>query len=138
MADHEPISTREEILILLEEYTSLRTEILQRNSVLNQCFTIFAAVAIAALGLLASHVWLIGLIIIVLAPPIVFMVWRLILFDTLKAAGRVREIEAAVNEIAGKRLMVWETDHGLPKVGRKPRWDFIKRGRIDSNEDHKK
>jgi hypothetical protein len=62
---------------------------------------------------------------------LIFFAFKTVEFDTLAAAGRIREIECAINELAGEKILVWETDHGLYAVNYaarfKPFRDGLKR-----------
>jgi hypothetical protein len=125
------LTVQDEVAILLAEYTSLRNELQQRNTVLNQTYATGAAVMAGALGLLGTPLWQAGLVLIIVLPlPLVFFTLML-RYDVEDAAGRVREIENAINQLAGKRLLVWETDHGLKAVSYVDRIKTVLRGRSD-------
>jgi hypothetical protein len=115
--------------ILLAEYSTLRDELLQRNTVLNQTFAIGSAVVAAALSLLSSPIWAVGLILILVLPaPLTFFALML-QYDTEQAARRLREIESAVNELAGKELLVWETRNGILSISYIDRMKIVLSGR---------
>ncbi len=129
--DESQVTAQDKINILLTEYSTLRDELLQRNTILNQTFGIAAIFATAALSLLATSLFEVGIIMIVNLPlPLAFFTLML-RFDTDAAANRVREIEARINEIAGSRLLVWETDNGLYKVAYLDRVRSVLSGKWD-------
>jgi hypothetical protein len=37
-------------------------------------------------------------------------------FDSRNAAARISQLEAAINEKAGSKLLAWESDFGLPSA----------------------
>ena len=111
------ISPRDEIAILLAEYGTLRDELLQRNTILNQTFFIAATLGAALIGLLLTSLWVLAVVLIIFSPIPILITTLLIRFDTYKAAARIRDIESAVNKIANKRLLIWETDNGRYKIG---------------------
>jgi hypothetical protein len=41
------------------------------------------------------------------------LAYRFIQIDIIEASNNVRGLEAAVNELAGKRLLTWESEHGI-------------------------
>ena len=118
MADPQPnLSRMEEIQILLAEYNTLRTELLQRNT------TAFQALGVAGTAFIAVIVFTFtqsiwgGLILLVILPTLIWIVLRMFDFDTRNAAVRIAELEAAINDKAGSKLLAWETDYGLPSLG---------------------
>jgi hypothetical protein len=54
-------------------------------------------------GAVVTAVLLIGLL----------LAYRFIQIDIIEASNNVRGLEAAVNELAGKRLLTWESEHGI-------------------------
>lgn len=117
MADKLSTSAQDEITILLAEYATLRDELLQRNTMLNQMFAIAGTIGTAVVGLAVTSLWAVSIVLLLASPiPLVFFA-TMLRFDTYAAGTRIREIEVAINEIAGRRLLVWETDHGRQVVG---------------------
>jgi len=53
---------KDKVQIILEEYKSLRTEILQRNTVLNQIYAGCGAAFVGIVGLMLVHSFLAGLV----------------------------------------------------------------------------
>lgn len=127
------ISPQDEIVILLAEYGSLRNELLQRNTILNQTFFIAATLGAALIGLLLTSLWWLAVVLMIFSPVPILFTTLLIRFDTYKAAVRVREIENTINAIAKKRLLVWETDNGRYKVGPLKRIKWVMSGAKESD-----
>ena len=112
------VGTKEKLQVLLAEYSSLRAEILQRNTVMNQFLTtsITASVAIVGLTILHQSV-IVGLLIGCLLVLVIFFVATVISFDTRKAAQHVQKLETRINALAGDKLLEWETENGILRVG---------------------
>jgi hypothetical protein len=68
---------------------------------------------------------------LVVLSNIIFVVLRLIEYDTLAAANRVRELEKIINSYAGKTLLKWETERGLYVIGYPERGKYIAQGYAD-------
>jgi hypothetical protein len=119
------MSTSDKVNSLLFEYNSLRSEIMQRNSVFNQYCVISVPASVAAVSVVTSAFPPLGIILFLVICCLLYVVFRIIEFDTLAAAARVRELEAQINEMAGERLLTWETDHGLNQVGYRDRFRYI-------------
>jgi hypothetical protein len=122
MIEPVPLTSKEKVQILLAEYSTLRTEILQRNSVLNQILTVGGASLLAIISFLFARQELIALfmglaLLFIVLPCLAIYAIGTVDFDTLAAAQRLREIESAINKMADERLLIWETDNGLYKVG---------------------
>jgi len=120
-----PFSTSDKVNSLLFEYNSLRSEIMQRNSVFNQYCVISVPASVAAVSVVTSAFPPLGIVLFLVICCLLYVVFRIIEFDTLAAAARVRELEAQINEMAGERLLTWETDHGLNSVGYRDRFRYI-------------
>jgi hypothetical protein len=118
----------ESISILMEEYKSLRAEILQRNTVLNNFLTVSVVATVSLFVYMWKENFLIAVLLLIVLANVIFVVFKCVEFDTLAAAARVREIEGHVNSKAKERLLLWETDHGLYTVGYGDRGQHIKQG----------
>jgi hypothetical protein len=125
MTAHPVMSTNDKVQALLFEYNSLRSEIMQRNSVFNQYCVISVPASVAAVSVVTSAFPPLGIVLFLVICCLLYVVFRIIEFDTLAAAARVRELEAQINEMAGERLLTWETDHGLNSVGYRDRFRYI-------------
>jgi len=132
MAENVQIQFEEEekVKILLQEYATLRNEILTRTNNLFQLF------GIGAMGA--------GLIVLLKDPQLQLPLWSwlallcwlfvfLFFFFTIgsdirKASWRVRRIEEDINRRSGETLLVWETLYGggAPNRVRNKDIDFSK------------
>jgi hypothetical protein len=122
---HSQMSTNDKVLTLLAEYSSLRSEILQRNSVFNQYCVISVPASVAAVSFAYTAFPPAGILLFLVIGALLYTVFRIIEFDTLAAASRVRALEKTLNEMAGERLVTWETDCGLDTVGYRDRFRYI-------------
>jgi hypothetical protein len=122
---------KDKVEILMEEYKSLRGEILQRNTVFNNFITVSATATVTLFAFIVLHYLIFGFSLLIILASVMFGLFKLVEFDTLAAADRVREIEQEINQRAGERLLVWETDHGLYTVPYGPRGRHILRGFIE-------
>jgi hypothetical protein len=125
MDAHPQMSTNEKVLTLLAEYSSLRSEIMQRNSVFNQYCVISVPASVAAVSVVTSASPPLGIILFLVIGALLYVVFRIIEFDTLAAAARVRVLEKQLNEMAGERLVTWETESGLNTVGYRDRFRYV-------------
>ncbi len=122
----QPIAPFEKIQILLAEYATLRDEVLQRDSSLNQFIVIGGATVVAivaAVGTMAAYkisaLWL-GVSFVGLLGTdalLVFVGFKMVEFDVLRIAERLLELESAINELAGEQLLAWETTRGIALQG---------------------
>jgi len=125
MDAHPQMSTNDKVLTLLAEYSSLRSEIMQRNSVFNQYCVISVPASVAAVSVVTSASPPLGILLFLIIGSLLYIVFRIIEFDTLAAATRVRVLEKQLNEMAGERLVTWETENGLNTVGYRDRFLYI-------------
>jgi hypothetical protein len=116
------VSDGEKIDILLAEYSTLRNEVLQRNSVLNQFLLVVltGGVGLATFSIQNGHDK-IGVLMLGFLPLIAFLGFKIIEFDTPAASARLKELEKALNGMAGSRLLTWETNRGLQTAGYRQR-----------------
>jgi hypothetical protein len=125
MDAHPQMSTNDKVLTLLSEYSSLRSEIMQRNSVFNQYCVISVPASVAAVSFAYTAFPPAGIILFLVIGILLYVVFRIIEFDTLAAATRVRWLEKKLNEMAGEQLVTWETDCGLNTIGYRDRFRYI-------------
>lgn len=103
-------SEEEKVKILLNEYNTLRAEIIARIGHSYQLI----GVGVAAI-LLLFYLWPIGNIfwaMLAIATTILAIAFWIWLRDTLKASERIREIELDVNQRVGEDLLIWENIWG--------------------------
>ena len=105
--------TNDKITILLHEYDSLRSEVVQRYIGAFQ-LGVGGSTALAAFGawrLLVNDytsIVLVALGFVVLA----FVIWQMER-DTRRIAAHLRLLEADINKRAGEQLLTWETHFAL-------------------------
>ncbi|WP_279684775.1 hypothetical protein [Bradyrhizobium sp. SSUT18] len=112
----------DKIWILLAEYNTLRAEVLAARSYMGQGAGIFAAAFMAniAFGYSAGKDYLALTIILgifVVAYFAALYAWNE--KNTISCTARLRNLESAINSLAGERLLVWETVHGHGGIWRK-------------------
>ena len=118
------VEDKDKIDILLKEYDSLRQEILSRT---NNRFLMLGVVA-TFLGFVlftdnsVFKCQIFGLstrVIVVISGVLVLLViWLFFGYLVGTLAARVSAIERRVNELAGEKLLEWETRHGWGRWGR--------------------
>jgi hypothetical protein len=109
----EQFSPKDKVQILLKEYDALRGEITSRGNNMYQLIAICAGIGAALISWLAPR----GLNAMgwtVLVSTTLLFAWLFIALDRdiKHAAARVRELEAAINELSGTELLQWETYWG--------------------------
>lgn len=122
MADTEAgTSNEQKIQILMAEYQTLRAEVLQRNTVLNQTLAAFGTLAVPIIAVVLSRSLIVGFALLLGAPCTVFTTWLIVDRQTRVLAQRLREIEQEINTKAGETLLRWESGRaGLYTNKRKP------------------
>src|SRR5579862_4409121 len=103
------VREKEWIQILLAEYNGLRAEINARMSSVYQVATITALVAVFLLQ--QQDRTRLGLGLLAGALGLGICAWA-IARDLVRAALRLKELEREINALAGRHLMVWETEWG--------------------------
>jgi len=103
------LGEKERIQILLAEYTSLRSEVNSRISSSYQVVGIGTALIAWLLQQQIGPRFWIGVCVIVAGA---LYCGRVITYDAMNAAKRVRELEAELNNRAGEKLIFWETERG--------------------------
>jgi hypothetical protein len=97
----------EKVRILLQEYATLRTEILSRTNNQYQLGAAAVALLVWVIGRPLS-VWL-WVALGVSTASVAYVYW-MIVRDMKKAAARLRELEHEINRRAGETLLVWESN----------------------------
>ena len=98
----------EKIQILLKEYETLRTEMIQRFNHRFQFLTIIGAVG-AFIFFKADKISYLGVLAVAIAFISVLLVWVWIGNVIARCSKRVSEIEKQVNSLAEEELLRWET-----------------------------
>jgi hypothetical protein len=81
------IGEKEKIQILLAEYSTLRTEVLQRNTVMNQFFAVSITASIAVIGIVVAYAAHgAALVVTLLLAALISFIGYLISFDTRRIA----------------------------------------------------
>lgn len=94
--------------ILLKEYDTLRTEILQRGNLRVGAIGLFVAIGILFFGESdGAFLWRVVAALLVLGAAGV--IWIESWYGVGLCAFRLREVENRVNELAGEELLVWES-----------------------------
>ena len=111
------LDIKDEIEILLTEYNTLRAELLQRNTVTYQLVGVAATAIIGIIAFVFTQSLIGGGILLIVSPVIIWVVSRLLIYDTLNVARHVQDLEKLINEKANTRLLSWESEHGLLSPG---------------------
>jgi len=101
----------EHVEILFKEYDTLRTEIIVRNNSVGHLLAIVAAGLTWGVTWMASHPpvnWQIGACLAVLLL-LMILYFRALYVEISNQAAKLVDLELAINEIAGKTLLTWES-----------------------------
>jgi hypothetical protein len=111
------VDDSEKIKIILEEYKSLRTEIMQRHAGIIQVYTVAGTAFVGVVGFAVFNTTILGGVLMTLVL-IVLVVGAFFLHDhdIRMLAKRLRIIEADINQRAQENLLDWETSYGLLSV----------------------
>jgi hypothetical protein len=116
------LDPKDQLSILLEEYRTLRTELLERHASVLQIMGFTAAGFVATMGFTIAHKALIAGIFTFLALLCSIVVGLLLLDnDSRLLSTRLQQIEGEVNLRAGQNLLVWESTRGIEKIGYRER-----------------
>src|SRR5271165_4600122 len=78
----QPLGRQEQIQILMEEYKTLRTEIIQRMASSFQIWGVAGTAAVAISGFVATYSIWIGILLLPIFILVISLAWRVIEFDT--------------------------------------------------------
>ena len=73
-----PLTRMEKIQVLILEYNALRNQLLQRNTVLNQVFTVSGTVATTAIVVTFTQSLAFGVVLLFLLPIAIWAAFRLV------------------------------------------------------------
>jgi hypothetical protein len=121
------LDTKDKVTILLAEYNGLRAQLLQRNTIINQIFTISGTVLIALVTLVLTQSIRVGIGLAVVVAPVLLFTFRLNESDMLFTAKRLEELRSQINEIAGETLLKSETAAGESTMGYIPNFSYAAR-----------
>jgi hypothetical protein len=107
-----PLTTMEEIQILMLEYNMLRAELLQRHNSATQMTTVFGTVGIAVITFATKSIWF-GILIACFLLLIIWMSARYYYVNMNYAVKRLIELENEINDRAKVKLLVWENNRGF-------------------------
>jgi hypothetical protein len=112
------LSQKDRIMIMLEEYKTLRTEMIERHTAFLQMFSMAAAALTAAAGWAVSQKLWTPLLIVGAAVAVGVTVGFLILnHDSYVLSEQLRKIEADINKRTSDQLLSWETTRGIEQYG---------------------
>jgi peptidoglycan/LPS O-acetylase OafA/YrhL len=109
------VNAQGKIQILLEEYSSLRTEILQRSGHMYQLLGVGGAMFLWLTG--RTNIDLRFWISLAVLLAVMLLFGWLLHRDIEKAAERLRQLELDINNRAGEELLVWERHWGGSVTG---------------------
>jgi hypothetical protein len=115
MPDHnDSLNTQGKVQILLQEYASLRMEIIHRTGHMHQLLAVGGALF---LWLASRPIDIRFWISLVAAVVVVGLFGWFLHRDIDKAAERIRQLEEDINRRAGEELLVWERRWGGAVTG---------------------
>jgi hypothetical protein len=109
------MEVRDKIIILLAEYNTLRQEVMAARTNIGQGVGIFFAAIMADIAFGFSYGKNVPEVTIIIAILAFFYIGGLVFWNekgTTSFTRRIREIENEINNLAGERILVWETIHG--------------------------
>lgn len=111
------VEQHHKVSVLLAEYSTLRSEVLAARSNIAQALSLMVAVQIGVFGIGMDRgaAWVVVTAFILAAGYFLLIAaWNEV--NTHKFTKRIREIEAAINNLAEERLLTWETDCGWGSI----------------------
>lgn len=114
-------SPKDKVAILLEEYKTLRTEIIQYNTSGFGLIGIGGTATVAISATLAANNPRLGFALFVVLAMAITALYRHMRFALLEFAAQLIELERMINHFAGEKLLSWETERGgvSPKMRRR-------------------
>ena len=113
------LSNKDRVLIILEEYKTLRAEILQKTTIINSLYVAAGTALLTIVGVsVVSGSLLAGLILIPLLLILIIGASLLFHHDLVKISIHLKALERDINLRAdGDPLLMWETKSGLDTMG---------------------
>ena len=112
MIEEKGLTKMEKIGILMIEYNTLRSALIQRNQSAFQLLGVTWTASVAIVAFIALQNICIAIPTFMVFLVSVWIAWRAIDFISTHNTERLCELEKAVNELAGDRLLAWESDYG--------------------------
>ena len=112
------MSQKDRIGIILEEYKTLRSEMIERHTAFMQLFALATSAMVATIGLAVSQkAWLAGVSVCVAVVAGVAIGALILDHDSRVLSTRLQEIEADINSRTKDQLLRWETTRGIEQYG---------------------
>ena len=108
---------KEKLTALLAEYNTLRTEILQRYTVLVSFVTVSLPLSVTLCGSIAVERPLLALGLAIPLGTVLSVVAWLINGDFERLHDHIVRLEGEINRELGDTVLTWQSQHGLP-----PKW----------------
>jgi hypothetical protein len=117
--DEQPLGKKDKISVLLAEYSTLRAEAQQRLTLLVQCTAIAITVLVALMGVAITQPQFPSLYYLFGVSLALYLgVVGLIHKNVYDVSTRLCELDEEINDLAGERLLKWETDQGYARLFR--------------------
>ena len=132
-----PLDQKDRIEIILEEYKTLRSELIQRHTAIMQILGFATTVSIAVIGFAFINESIAAAVVgtFVLFAP--FAVVLLIMGDTRLLSEHIQGIEREINSRAKDKLLSWDSTQGIEHIGYAKRlrraWESLRGNRPHSN-----
>ena len=109
------MTKQEKIQVLMKEYETLRSEMIQRFNSRFQFIMIIGAISGYSFFEIENNSYH-KILVLIIAMISVIAIWFWIGYLTAEQSWRISDIEKQVNELAGQKLLRWETyqiDNGI-------------------------
>jgi hypothetical protein len=108
------VTDKERVSVLLAEYNTLRTEMMQRYTNLTSFFTMSITSGVTIVGIVSLnsfiHATILAGILVAALCVVIFIINR----DFSRLAAQIQSLESRINAKSGEALLTWETAHGRP------------------------
>jgi hypothetical protein len=117
------LTPKDKIQILVAEYATLRSEIIQRSTWQVQMAAIGGAAAAVVLSVIArGEAVYLGVFLLFFIITSLAISWLFNERETREVIEGVKTLERKINRLAGQELLLWETRKGIPAVSYTKRW----------------
>jgi len=110
------MNNEEKISILLKEYDSLRTHLLQRLQNRFHFFVLFGAITAFAFFKPENKLTRFQFIILLIGAVFLLGVWFWFGGITVRLSKHISSLEKRINDLAGETLLSWETDRAKNSI----------------------